>query len=363
MFSDIELLRFHRALVETPSVSHEEGPIADWVEAQLARCGARVERFGNNVFAAAGHGPRLLLTSHLDTVPPSSAWTRPPHVAARDNGRVYGLGSNDAKASVAAMTAAFLNVLHDGGPVECGLLLVPEEETGGKGTELAWPLLRERGWVPDGVVVGEPTGLDIAIAQKGLLVLELTTAGDACHSANATGAKNALRELAHDLVALECVDLGPEHALLGRTTMEPTMASAGLRRNMLPASAQAWLDLRTTPDTTPEELARRVQAQVRGQVRVHSQRLIPCACPSTASVVRAAQRARPAAQLYGSRTMSDMVFFRDMPVLKCGPGQSNRSHTADEWVDECEVLEGAAFYSALVRAFAANRLAADGEST
>lgn len=354
MFSDAQLLAFHQALVEIPSVSHEEGRIADWIVAELVKHGAKVERFGDNVFALAGRGPKLLLTSHMDTVPPSTAWTRPPHTVQREQGRIYGLGSNDAKASVAAMTAAFLRVLQSGGPVECGLLLVPEEETGGKGTELAWPVLRDRGWIPQGIVVGEPTDLDIAIAQKGLLVLELNTQGDACHSANATatGARNALRTLARDITALEQVDLGPVHPLLGRATLEPTMASAGQRRNMVPDRAQAWLDVRTTPDVPPEELARRVQEQVSGTVRVHSQRLLPCECPADAKIVAAARQARPAAKIYGSRTMSDMVYFRGVPALKCGPGRSERSHTADEWIEERELLEGAAFYAALTEAFA-----------
>lgn len=354
MLTDAELLALHTALVEIPSVSHEEGPIADWVAAYLRGHGATVERFGDNVFAVAGSGPRLLLTSHLDTVPPGTSWTRPPHQVQRDAGRIYGLGSNDAKGCVSAMISAFLRVLRDGGPVECGLLLVPEEETGGRGTELAWPLLQERLWIPQGVVVGEPTGLDIALAQKGLLVLELTAQGDACHSANAsaTGARNAVRALARDIVALERVELGTEDPFLGATTLEPTMLSAGQRRNMLPAAAQAWLDLRTNGALTPEELTQRVRDVVRGAVRVHSQRLLPCACPCDAALVRAAQRARPAAQLYGSRTMSDMVFFRSVPAVKCGPGQSARSHTADEWIDESEVLEGARFYADLISAFA-----------
>lgn len=355
MLSDAEILDLHRLLVETPSLSHEEGPLADCVARFLAERGARVERFGVNVFASAGTGPRLLLTSHLDTVPPAPGWTRPPHTLTREGTRLFGLGSNDAKASVAAMIAAFLDVLAQGGPVECGLLLVPEEETGGKGTELAWPALKERGWIPEGVVVGEPTGLDIAVAQKGLLILELTSEGDACHSANAAalGARNALRALAKDLVALDAVDLGGEHPLLGRTTLEPTMASAGQRRNMVPGHAQAWLDLRTTPDCAPAELVRRVKQRVQGNVRVHSERLLPCESDSASAVVRAARNAEPAARIYGSRTMSDMVFFRGTAVIKCGPGESARSHTPDEFVETAEVLGGARFYRALLQAFAA----------
>jgi len=353
--TDTDIFALHQLLVETPSLSHEEEALADRVASYLSKHGAQVERMGVNVFARAGAGPRLLLTSHLDTVPPAPGWTRPPHTLTREGSRLFGLGSNDAKASVAAMMAAFLDVLAHGGPVECGLLLVAEEETGGKGTELAWPALQERGWIPEGIVVGEPTSLDIAVAQKGMLILELSAEGDACHSANAAalGARNALRSLARDLVALENVDLGSEDPLLGRTTLEPTMASAGQRRNMVPAHAQAWLDLRTTPTLSPAELTRRVRDLVRGGVRVHSERLLPCACDQSAAIVRAAQSARPHARQYGSRTMSDMVYFRGSNVIKCGPGDSARSHTADEFVEAAELLEGVRFYRALVQSFSA----------
>ena len=174
------LLRFHRDLVETPSVSHEEGPIADFVAHWLSSRGASVERIGDNVLARAGSGPGLVLCSHLDTVPATDAWSRDPFEVQREEDRIYGLGSNDAKASVAAMTFAFLDVLERGGPCEVALLLVPEEETGGDGAEVSWPHLKATGFETRGVVVGEPTALEIATSQKGMLILELTARGDAC---------------------------------------------------------------------------------------------------------------------------------------------------------------------------------------
>lgn len=349
-----QILDFHRRLVATPSPSHQEGAIATLVEGELRAAGAEVRRLGDNVLARAGSGPRLLLNSHLDTVAATPQWTRDPWTPAREDGRVYGLGANDAKAAVAAMVAAFAGVVERGGPCDVALLLVPEEETGGKGTEVAWPALRAGGFAPEGVVIGEPTGLDVAIAQKGLLILELSSEGDACHAANAAalGARNPIRGLARDVVALDGVDLGPEHPLLGRTTLEPTVLSAGERRNQVPGRAACWLDLRTVPGVPHEELAARVRAAVAGPVRVHSDRLRPRECPSDAPIVAAARAARPAARLYGSRTMSDLVFFDGVPALKCGPGRSERSHTPDEWVLESEILDGAAFYETLIARFA-----------
>jgi acetylornithine deacetylase len=348
------LLRFHEQLVATPSPSHEEGAIADLVEGWLQDRGATVDRVGDNVIARAGSGPRIILCSHLDTVPATEAWTRDPWSADRDGDRIYGLGSNDAKASVAAMTFAFLDVLENGGPCEVALLLVPEEETGGKGAEVSWPHLREHGFSEASVIVGEPTDLDIATSQKGLLILELTATGDGCHAANAAaaGARNAVRALAQDVVALGDVDLGLPHSQLGSTTLEPTVTSAGQRRNMIPDRATTWLDVRTVPGVAHADIIAAVRAQVEGDVRVHSDRLQPCECPDDAAIIAAAKLARPDARAYGSRTMSDMVWFSEVPAIKCGPGCTERSHTANEFVLETEIVDGYAFYAGAIRHFA-----------
>lgn len=359
------LLAWHRELVATPSVSHEEGRIADLVGARLERHGATVRRIGDNVVATAGQGPRLLFCSHLDTVPATEAWTRDPYDVVREGDRIYGLGSNDAKASVAAMTEVFLDVLARGGPIELTLLLVPEEETGGRGAELSWPTLRDEGFRPDGVVVGEPTALEIADAQKGLLILEMTAHGDGGHSANAraTGAVNAMRVLARDLVALEGIDLGAAHPTLGRSSLEPTVTRAGERRNMVPDRATCWLDLRTVPGVAHRDLIARVKERVRSEVRVHSERLRPIACPGEAAVLAAAREARPEATVYGSRTMSDMVWFREVPAIKVGPGRTERSHTPDEFVLASELVEGAAFYARLAARFAEKASSETSEET
>lgn len=348
------LLSLHRELVAIPSVSHAETAIADFVCRYLRDHGVAVERLGDNVMARAGAGRQILFNSHLDTVPAQDGWTRSPWVVTREAGRVYGLGANDAKASCAAMLAAFLNNHHEGGPCELMLLLVPEEETGGKGTEMAWPHAKRQGFMPEGVVVGEPTNLDIARAQKGLLVLEMTAEGDACHSANAQAlhARNAVRTLARDLVALEGLAIGDHHPLLGFTTCEPTMISGSERRNMLPAKAVAWLDLRTVPGVAADSIVGLVQSRIEGKIRLHSSRLGPRETSESEAIVEAASRARPSARIYGSRTMSDMVYFHDVPAIKCGPGRSERSHTPDEFVQEDEIVDGYQFYVDLLHQFA-----------
>jgi len=352
-----EILALHHAITAIPSVSGTESALADFLEAKLRRHGAAPERIGNSLLARIGRGPILLLDTHLDTVPPAPGWTRDPWTVDEVDGRIVGLGSNDAKAAVAAMTAAFLAWLDVDLPFTLALALVEGEETKGTGTQAILAELAARGETVEAAVVGEQTGLDLAVSQKGLMVLELRTVGDACHAAHAAalGAANAARRLAHDLVALESIDFGPAHPYLGPITLEPTQVQAGTTRNVVPAEATAILDVRTTPSLSRAEIVARVQAAVQGEVRVLSDRLLPKETSSDALLVDAARTARPEARLFGSSTLSDMVFLNGTPAVKCGPGQTERSHTPDEYVLESEILDGAQFYTRLIGAYAERR--------
>lgn len=350
-----ELLGLHAELVATPSLSGEERAVADLVAGRLATHGVVCERIGESLLALVGSGPLLLLDSHLDTVPPAPGWQRDPFTPTRAAGRVYGLGANDAKASVAAMLAAFLECAGAGTGITLGLALVAQEETKSQGTRDVLDRLQARGVPVAGAVFGEPTGLDLAVAQKGLIVLELLARGEAAHAAHARalGAPNAARLLARDLVALEGLELG-EHPELGPTTLEPTVVSAGSARNVVPAEASAILDVRAVPGIAPEAIAAKVRAQVAGEVKVVSDRFAPRQTPAGSALLAAARAARPGARAYGSATLSDWALLPpDVPGIKVGPGRSERSHTPDEYVLEQEVVDGAAFYADLVRAFAA----------
>jgi len=354
--SPAEVLALHRLAVSTPSVSGNEGALAERMAGWLASHGAWVERFGNTLLAihegASPDAPVILLDTHLDTVPPASGWSRETFDATVEEGRVYGLGSNDAKASLAAMSAAFVACLGRPLPFALALALVEQEETKGLGTERVLAALAERGRKIAGAIVGEPTGLDVAIAQKGLMVLELVARGEACHAAHARslGAKNAARELARDLLALEALEF-PTHAALGPVTIEPTLLRAGTARNVLPAEATALVDVRTTPEVTPEAIALAIGGAVGAEVRVLSDRLRPRATPEDSPLLAAVLSVRPVAKLYGSPTLSDWALI-DAPAIKCGPGRSERSHRVDEYVEEEEVLAGMRFYLALIEALA-----------
>jgi acetylornithine deacetylase len=360
MLPEREVLALHRAITAIRSVSGEEGELAGFLEQWWRRRGVVPLRLGNSLLLlspqppGAAPLPVLLLDTHLDTVPPAPGWTRDPWDSRPAGGKVHGLGANDAKAAVAGMIAAFAAFAEVELPFTLALALVEGEETRGTGTVAVLEELARQGRRPVAAVIGEPTGLDLAVAQKGLLVLELVARGEACHAAHAQalGAVNAARRLARDLVALETVDLGPPHERLGPVTVEPTQLQAGTARNVIPSEATAVLDVRTTPALAPAEVVQRIRRAVSCEVRVLSDRLVPRETPAGAAVVEAARRVRPEARLYGSATLSDMVFMAGIPAVKCGPGSSERSHTADEFVWESEVIAGARFYSRLVGSFA-----------
>lgn len=351
---DSKLLQLHRDLVSIPSVSHEETQIADFVEATLRSSGATIWRHGNNVAAWLSDSPRLLLNSHLDTVPPSSDWTHSPWNPTVQGGKVFGLGSNDAKASVAAMMCTFVE-LAARGVSDVSILLSPEEETGGEGTEQAWPILRdEMGWKPEGIIVGEPTELQIGTSQKGLLVLEIIACGAACHAANADamGIENPVFQLADDLLKMRNLKL-KSHSQLGPCSVHPTVLKGSDARNQIASTATALIDIRSVPVQTHDELIELVRTVCKSEVSVVSKRLQPYECPGDSRIVQATLQALPNSKTFASRTMSDQAHFVGHNAIKLGPGISARSHTADEFVLEAELIAGRDAYLAIATEFLA----------
>lgn len=348
----IDEVRLLAELVAVPSPSGSEDEVARLAEETARRAGLDVRRDDLGVVievAGRAAGPTLALVSHLDTVPPGEGWSRDPFDPAIEDGRLYGRGSGDAKASVAAMVSAAADVAGGGGPA-CGRLLVVlglSEET----RDTTMPRLVPQLGPIDAAVVGEPTNLDLAVAQRGLLRLDLVARGSQVHAGRAggDGFVNAIATLARDLVALEGVGAGRPHPVLGDPTVTPTMIEAGVSRNVTPPVARACLDVRTTPAWPHGELIQAVRDRVGSTVEVVSDRLVPCETPPDSRLVAAARTARPAAREYGSPTCSDWVWFRDLDAVKCGPGTSARSHTPDECVEVDEVREARGFYAALAR--------------
>jgi len=355
MMTDADLLAFHRALVATPSLSGEEGRAAELVVQTLAGYGVAAEIWDlHTVVARTGQGPRLLLNSHLDTVPPGAGWTREPWQPTVEGDQVFGLGSNDAKASVAALVGAFLEIHAQAGPVEAVLLLTTQEETTSRGAEWAVPEVLAKFGVPDGGIVGEPTDHTIAVRQKGLMVLDLVAEGDAGHAAHAErlGMRNPIHTLAEDLLALQTLDRGPEDPWLGMSSYQPTVVQAGEARNAIPAEARAVVDVRSVPTMSHDEWLARIRSVVKSRVEVRSQRLEPYAVDENHAIVQAGLATNPQARVVGSATMSDLTWMRGFPAVKCGPGKTERSHQLDEFVLQSEIVAARAWYVRWAAAFA-----------
>ena len=352
--SSIDEIRLLRDLVSIPSPSGSEEEAARRVEeaARGADLDVRRNEFGVVVeVAGRADGPTLALVSHLDTVPPGDGWTRDPFDPALEDGRLYGRGSGDAKASVVAMMGAAVDVAARGGPARGRLLVVLGfcEET----RDTTMPRLVPTLGGVEAAVIGEPTNLDLATAQRGVLWLDLVARGIQIHAGRAGGGQpNAIASLARDLLALEGVGAGRPHPVLGDPTITPTMIDAGVARNVTPPLARASLDVRTTPPWSHAELIRAIRERVTADVEVVSDVLVPCETPPASRLVAAARRVRPGAREYGSPTCSDWVWFREIDAVKCGPGTSARSHGPDEYVEVDEVREARAFFGGLAEAWA-----------
>ncbi len=341
----LDVLDVHRQLVSIPSVSGDETEISNYVEGLLSPGPCRVERVGNSVLAFAGSGKRIVLNSHIDTVPPAGDWNTDPWTPTPIDGRVYGLGSNDAKASVAAMLAAFANGVDVPGGIEVCLMLVEGEEVQGIGTQQCLARLHELGWIPEAVVVGEPTELASGVCQFGLAIYELEAQGDACHAAHAKalGKKNPIWELARLLALIETIDLG-------ECTLQPTVLEGAGAKNQVPATASAVLDVRLAPGWTSERVRGVLESAVGRSVTVLSNRLKAYAFPEDSAFADCCP-----APTFLSRTMSDQVFFQGIPAVKCGPGVTDRSHTANEFVLESEILAGVKVYREILKKFSEAR--------
>ena len=348
-----------RDLVATASVSGTEETIARLVEETVRSWGLPVRRDDASVtveVCGRTSGPTLAFASHLDTVPAGEGWTRPPFSPTVEGNRLYGRGSGDAKASVAAMLTAARDLAETGGPARGRLLVLLGygEET--RHTTLG--LAVERAGPIDAAVVGEPTNLEFAVAQRGLMMVDLVARGDQRHAGYAAEDgefTNAITALSRSVAKLGGLLKERTHPTLGLATATPTMIEAGVSRNVTPPVARAVLDVRSTPAWTHEELAHALRQGLDGDVEVvvTSDRLVPCETPAGSSLLTLAERVRPEGQTFGSPTCSDWVFLRDRDTFKCGPGTSRRSHTPDEYVDMPEVSAARQFYHHLAEAYLA----------
>ena len=343
-------------VIAIPSFSREESEVADVWEQWLGVIGVgNVERLHNNVYAVApgfdATHPTLMLNSHLDTVRPVSSYTRDPFAATIEEGRLYGLGSNDAGASgvTLALTYASLCGRRD---LPFNLILAitaAEEVMGEQGMRAFLPHLASRGQSPDMVIVGEPTSMQPAIAERGLVVLDCQTDGISGHAARGEGV-NAIYRAMEDIASLRSFAPPRESEVLGPVRVSVTMIESGTQHNVVPAECRFVVDVRTTDAYTNEQTVEILQSVCRSELKPRSTRIQASAIDSSHPMVRAAVSAGGAP--YVSPTTSDMALMHDFPTLKMGPGKSERSHTADEFVMLSEIEEGIEGYRKFIEELA-----------
>lgn len=325
-------------LIATPSFSREEDQTATILEGFFRQYGIPSERRGNNVWARNqyfdGALPTILLNSHHDTVRPNSAYTRDPFHSEVIDGKLFGLGSNDAGGPLVSLIVAFLH-FYGQKNLKFNLVMAAtaeEEISGAEGIESIWPLLPS----VDFAIVGEPTLCHMAIAEKGLMVLDCTVQGKAGHAAREEGV-NAIYEAIHDIERLRAYKFPKVSETLGEVKMTTTVIHAGKQHNVIPAECQYTVDVRVTDQYTLEEVLEIIRKQVKASVVPRSLRMRSSGISADHPLVRAAERLK--ISTYGSPTTSDQALI-PVPSVKIGPGDSARSHTANEFIYVEEIVKG-----------------------
>ena len=345
-------------LIATPSLSGDECATADILAAELASRGVAVRRHHNNVWALSqGFDPKkptLMLNSHQDTVKPSANYTRNPFEPSVEGDRIYGLGSNDAGASLVSLLATFCNN-YDTTALPYNLLLAltaEEENMGERGMRSFLPHLAEEGIKIDMVLVGEPTSMQPAVGERGLVVLDCTAHGKSGHAARNEG-ENALYKAISDIERLRIFRFEKVSELLGDIKISVTQISAGTQHNIVPDECRVVVDVRTTDAYSNEEVVALLQGAVECDAKPRSTRVRASAISLSHPLVESAIAIGRTPFI--SPTTSDRAIMQGLPALKMGVGESSRSHTADEFVLASEIAEGIELYGKLLNELS-NRL-------
>ncbi len=316
-------------LIETPGTSREEHAACDVVERFVAGHKLHYERVGNNLIirrpGPKESQPTLLLNAHIDTVKPTTSWTRDPFKATIEGDTLFGLGANDDGASLVSLLQTYRMLDETEQNYNLVLALSAEEEvSGANGMESIVPLL---GHV-DVALVGEPTGMQPATAEKGLMVLDVTARGKAGHAARNVG-DNAIYHAMDDMEWFRTYRFPKESIRLGGVKMTVTMVNAGIQHNVIPDECRFTVDVRTNECYSNREVFDVVRQHVKSEVTARSFRLNSSKIDETHPLVRRA--VEMGLKPFGSPTLSDQALM-PFPSMKMGPGESSRSHCADEFV-------------------------------
>ena len=336
-----------RALISIQSFSKEEDKTADLIANFLTERGVEINRKLNNVWAYNKHfdakKPTILLNSHHDTVKPNTGYTRDPYDAAIEVDQLFGLGSNDAGGCLVSLIATFLHFYNQENLKYnlCLAATAEEEISGVNGLELVIPDLGELAFA----IVGEPTEMNLAIAEKGLLVIDCIAHGKAGHAAREEG-DNAIYKALADIEWFRTYQFPKVSEVFGPVKMSVTIINAGSQHNVVPATCTFTVDVRVTDAYTNQEVVEIIKQHVDCDVKPRSVRLKPSSIDKNHPIVQAGIALGKTT--YGSPTTSDQALL-SIPSLKCGPGFSGRSHMADEFIYVAEIKQGIEDYIAMLK--------------
>lgn len=335
-------IRLLMDLIRTQSFSKEEDQTAEIINTYLESFGVQTHRELNNVWAYNKYfdpsKPTILLNSHHDTVHPNKDYTRDPFHAEIIDGKLFGLGSNDAGGCLVSLIGTFLHY-YDKQNLKYNFVIAAtaeEEISGLHGLEFVVPKLGDLEFA----IVGEPTQMHLAIAEKGLMVLECKAPGKSGHAAREEG-ENAIYNAMKDIAWFQSFKFPKESEMFGPIKMSVTMINAGTQHNVVPSSCDFVVDVRITDAYTNDEVLDIVHANTVSDIHPRSTRLKPSCIDKNHPIVQAGISL--GRTTYGSPTTSDQALL-SIPSLKLGPGDSARSHTADEFIYVNEIEEGIPLY-------------------
>lgn len=331
-------------MIRIPSFSRDEGAVADFLERWMLTEGFAVRRLGNNLWMESGPAdgrPTILLNAHIDTVKPASGYTRDPFTPEIEDGCLYGLGSNDDGGSLIALLETYSRLIQKEQPYRLIFSATAEEEVSGKGgLDLILP---ELGRIDFGVM-GEPTGMRMAVAERGLMVLDCTAYGKSGHAARNEGV-NAIYKAIEDIQWFKSHSFDRVSDFLGAVKMSVTQINAGTQHNVVPDKCTFVVDVRPNGMYTNPELLELIKTSVSCEVKERSTRIGSSHLPMDhPAVVRGLSLGL---EPFGSPTTSNQALCH-FPTLKIGPGDSARSHSADEYIRLDEIADGIETYVALL---------------
>jgi acetylornithine deacetylase len=337
-----------KQVLSIPSLSREETQVCSFLQEWFREKNFQVFRKHNNIWVKSIINeklPTIILNSHLDTVKPSSDWTLDPFLPEIQGNKIYGLGSNDAGGALISMIFSFLElnkITHR----DYNLILVLSAEEEISGVKGISSIIEDLGKF-DLAIIGEPTDMKMAVSERGLIVLDCISHGKAGHAAHKNG-ENAIMKALKDITILDTMKFEKVSDFLGEVGISVTQIEGGTQHNVIPDICRFVVDVRTNEFYKNEEVVKIISSQISSEVIPRSMRLASSSLDLSHPLVKKAMKM--GIETFGSRTLSDQAVIPG-PSVKIGPGISERSHQADEFIFSYEIEQGIELYTKLLTGF------------